>query len=188
MFAWQFSKMPVTRRAARWTKFGPAEHYNLLYARGREMLPLCADRRGVLPWSRSPGAASPGTGAPHERSSTDNSEPPLPGGDRSIVEAVTRIAGDRGVPRAQVGLAWLLHPGTVAHRSRPASRSTSRTRGGRTGLSGKEIEERNSLRSACDQRPLLTHRQCGRAANSVPARARSRALRRVPIALMESVR
>jgi aryl-alcohol dehydrogenase-like predicted oxidoreductase len=29
-------------------------------------------------------------------------------GDKSIVEAVTKIANDRGVPRAGVALAWML--------------------------------------------------------------------------------
>lgn len=50
-----------------------------------------------------------------DRSSTDDFGSRLyQDGDRSIVEAVTRIAGDRGVPRAQVALAWILSRSTVA--------------------------------------------------------------------------
>lgn len=81
------------------------------------MLPLCADQGvGVLPWSPlARGRLTRDWGTVTERSANDNF-----GGrlylesDRSIVEAVTRIANDRGVPRAQVALAWLLHQDTVA--------------------------------------------------------------------------
>lgn len=81
------------------------------------MLPLCADQGvGVLPWSPlARGRLTRDWGTTTERSSTDNFGNRLyQEGDRSIVEAVTRIAGDRGVPRAQVALSWLLHQSTVA--------------------------------------------------------------------------
>ena len=50
-----------------------------------------------------------------DRSATDNFGSGLyADSDRVVVEAVTRVADDRGVPRAQIALAWLLHQDTVA--------------------------------------------------------------------------
>ncbi|WP_019068536.1 aldo/keto reductase [Streptomyces hokutonensis] len=119
MYAWQFAKHQHIAERHGWTKFVSMQnHYNLLYREEeREMLPLCADQGvGVLPWSPlARGRLTRDWGTTTERSSTDNFGNRLyQDGDRTIVEAVTRIAGDRGVPRAQVALAWLLHQGTVA--------------------------------------------------------------------------
>ncbi|MFG2374117.1 aldo/keto reductase [Streptomyces sp. NPDC048504] len=119
MYAWQFAKHQHIAERHGWTKFVSMQnHYNLLYREEeREMLPLCADQGvGVLPWSPlARGRLTRDWGTVTERSSTDNFGNRLyQDGDRAIVEAVTRIAGDRGVPRAQVALAWLLHQSTVA--------------------------------------------------------------------------
>jgi aryl-alcohol dehydrogenase-like predicted oxidoreductase len=119
MYAWQFAKHQHIAERHGWTKFVSMQnHYNLLYREEeREMLPLCADQGvGVLPWSPlARGRLTRDWGTTTERSSTDNFGNRLyQEGDRSIVEAVTRIAGDRGVPRAQVALSWLLHQSTVA--------------------------------------------------------------------------
>ncbi|MGW0833187.1 aldo/keto reductase [Streptomyces prunicolor] len=119
MYAWQFAKHQHVAERHGWTKFVSMQnHYNLLYREEeREMLPLCADQGvGVLPWSPlARGRLTRDWGTTTERSSTDNFGDRLyQEGDRAIVEAVTRIAGDRGVPRAQVALAWLLHQSTVA--------------------------------------------------------------------------
>ncbi|MFD4552843.1 aldo/keto reductase [Streptomyces sp. NPDC058469] len=119
MYAWQFAKHQHIAERHGWTKFVSMQnHYNLLYREEeREMLPLCADQGvGVLPWSPlARGRLTRDWGTTTERSSTDNFGNRLyQEGDRAIVEAVTRIAGDRGVPRAQVALAWLLHQSTVA--------------------------------------------------------------------------
>ncbi|MFD3620049.1 aldo/keto reductase [Streptomyces sp. NPDC058676] len=119
MFAWQFSKMQYTAERHGWTKFVSMQnHYNLLYREEeREMLPLCADQGvGVLPWSPlARGRLTRDWGTVTERSANDEFGSRLYSeGDRTIVEAVTRIADDRGVPRAQVALAWLLHQDTVA--------------------------------------------------------------------------
>lgn len=118
MYAWQFSKAQYTARLHGWTRFVSMQnHYNLLYREEeREMLPLCADQGvGVLPWSPlARGRLTRDWGATTERSTHDDFGSRLyPEGDRAIVEAVTRIANDRGVPRAQVALAWLLHQDTV---------------------------------------------------------------------------
>ncbi|MFJ9373516.1 aldo/keto reductase [Streptomyces sp. NPDC101455] len=119
MYAWQFAKHQHVAERHGWTKFVSMQnHYNLLYREEeREMLPLCADQGvGVLPWSPlARGRLTRDWGTTTERSSTDDFGNRLyQDGDRAIVEAVTRIAGDRGVPRAQVALAWLLHQSTVA--------------------------------------------------------------------------
>ncbi|MEV7322273.1 aldo/keto reductase [Streptomyces sp. NPDC093970] len=118
MYAWEFSKAQYTAERGGWTKFVSMQnHYNLLYREEeREMLPLCADQGvGVLPWSPlARGRLTRDWGTVTERSATDNFGNRLyQEGDRAIVEAVTRIAGDRGVPRAQVALSWLLHQSTV---------------------------------------------------------------------------
>ncbi|MFF3374656.1 aldo/keto reductase [Streptomyces sp. NPDC002680] len=114
MYAWQFSKAQYTAREHGWTRFVSMQnHYNLLYREEeREMLPLCADQGvGVLPWSPlARGRLTRDWGTTTERSERDDFGRTLyPEGDRTIVEAVARIAAQRDVPRAQVALAWLLH-------------------------------------------------------------------------------
>ncbi|MGW0944966.1 aldo/keto reductase [Streptomyces sp. NPDC002623] len=118
MYAWQFAKMQHTAERHGWTRFVSMQnHYNLLYREEeREMLPLCADQGvGILPWSPlARGRLTRDWGAETGRSATDGFGGSLYAeGDRSIVEAVTRVATDRGVPRAQVALAWLLQQPTV---------------------------------------------------------------------------
>ncbi|MFD8804726.1 aldo/keto reductase [Streptomyces sp. NPDC059597] len=119
MYAWEFAKAQYTAELNGWTRFVSMQnHYNLLYREEeREMLPLCADQGvGVLPWSPlARGRLTRDWGTVTGRSANDDF-----GGrlylesDREIVEAVTRVAEARGVPRAQVALAWLLHQDTVA--------------------------------------------------------------------------
>ncbi|MFI8191727.1 aldo/keto reductase [Streptomyces sp. NPDC085946] len=118
MYAWQFSKAQYTALLHGWTRFVSMQnHYNLLYREEeREMLPLCADQGvGVLPWSPlARGRLTRDWGTTTGRSATDAFGSTLyQEGDRTIVEAVTRIAGERGVPRARIALAWLLHQDTV---------------------------------------------------------------------------
>ncbi|MCX4767045.1 aldo/keto reductase [Streptomyces sp. NBC_01275] len=118
MYAWQFAKMQHTAERHGWTRFVSMQnHYNLLYREEeREMLPLCADQGvGVLPWSPlARGRLTRDWGSVTGRSASDEFGGRLyPEGDRAIVEAVTRIADERGVPRAQVALAWLLRQDTV---------------------------------------------------------------------------
>ena len=117
MYAWQFSKAQYTARQNGWTPFASMQnHYNLLYREEeREMLPLCAaEGVGVIPWS--PLARGRLTRAWNEttnRTEADEFGKTLytatPDADRKIVERVSEIATQRGVPRAQVALAWLAH-------------------------------------------------------------------------------
>src|SRR3954464_5838134 len=81
------------------------------------MLSLCTDQGvGVLPWSPlARGRPTRDWGTVPEGRANDNFGSRLyPDSDRVVVEAVTRIAGERGVPRAQVALASLLQQDTVA--------------------------------------------------------------------------
>jgi aryl-alcohol dehydrogenase (NADP+) len=86
-------------------------HYNLLYREEeREMLSLCQDQGiGVLPWSPlARGRLTRNWDATSSRSETDEFGKGLyQAGDQEVVEAVARIAAARGIPRAQVALAWL---------------------------------------------------------------------------------
>ncbi len=112
MFAWQFAKALYLSRANGWTAFATMQnHYNLLYREEeREMLPLCADQGvGVIPWSPlARGRLTRDWDETSERGASDRFASNLyREGDRRIVEAVAAIAQRRGLPRAQVALAWV---------------------------------------------------------------------------------
>ncbi|HSX96677.1 MAG TPA: aldo/keto reductase [Streptomyces sp.] len=118
MYAWQFAKMQHTARLHGWTRFVSMQnHYNLLYREEeREMLPLCEDQSvATLPWSPlARGRLTRDWDTVTARTESDNFGRTLyQEGDREIVDAVTRIAGERDVPRARVALAWLLSRPTV---------------------------------------------------------------------------
>ncbi|MDX3585465.1 MULTISPECIES: aldo/keto reductase [Streptomyces] len=118
MYAWQFAKMQHTARRHGWTRFVSMQnHYNLLYREEeREMLPLCEDQGvATLPWSPlARGRLTRDWDTVTARTETDNFGRTLyQEGDREIVDTVTRIAGERDVPRARVALAWLLSRPTV---------------------------------------------------------------------------
>ncbi|MGW4563902.1 aldo/keto reductase [Streptomyces sp. NPDC004561] len=120
MYAWQFAKLQHTAERHGWTKFVSMQnHYNLLYREEeREMLPLCADQGvGVIPWSPlARGRLTRDWDATSARSETDTFGGTLyQPDDKRIVEAVAAIAERRGVPRAQVALAWVAtRPGLTA--------------------------------------------------------------------------
>nr|WTB28765.1 aldo/keto reductase [Streptomyces sp. NBC_00830] len=120
MYAWQFSKALYTAERHGWTRFATMQnHYNLLYREEeREMLPLCADQGiGVIPWSPlARGRLTREWDAASARSETDEFGKTLyQESDRVIVERVAAIAEVRGIPRAQVALAWVAQqPGVTA--------------------------------------------------------------------------
>ncbi len=112
MYAWQFSKALYLASQHGWTRFATMQnHYNLLYREEeREMLPLCADQGiGVIPWSPlARGRLTRDWDAATARSETDGFGQSLyAADDRLIVEQVASVAAARGVPRAQIALAWL---------------------------------------------------------------------------------
>ncbi|MEV6029589.1 aldo/keto reductase [Nonomuraea sp. NPDC052116] len=120
MWAWQFSKAQHVAEQNGWTKFVSMQnHYNLLYREEeREMLPLCADQGvGVIPWSPLARGvlARAGSSATTARTGSDERIDFLydPENDKTILDRVAHVAGERGLPAAQVALAWLLHQPAV---------------------------------------------------------------------------
>jgi aryl-alcohol dehydrogenase-like predicted oxidoreductase len=123
MHAWQFAKMIYTSRLHGWTEFvSMQDHYNLIQREEeREMIPFCVDQGiGVIPWS--PLARGRLTRDWDETSTRQEKD--VFGGtlynateesDKAIVAAVKDVAEERGVPRAQVALAWVAQrPGITA--------------------------------------------------------------------------
>ena len=118
MWAWQLAKAQHAAEANGWTPFvSMQDHYNLIYREEeREMLPLCADQgMGVIPWSPlARGRLTRDWDAETARSETDQFGATLyRDEDKAIVETVAEVAARRGVSRAQVALAWLLHQPVV---------------------------------------------------------------------------
>jgi 1-deoxyxylulose-5-phosphate synthase len=87
-------------------------HYNLLYREEeREMLPLCADQGiGVIPWSPlARGRLTRDWDATTDRGQADEWGRHLyRDTDRAITDAVAAVAGQRGIARAQIALAWVM--------------------------------------------------------------------------------
>ena len=115
MYAWQFSKALHLAQEHGWTRFSSMQnHYNLLYREEeREMLPLCADAGiGLIPWSPlARGRLARAWSAETPRTRTDTYGNALyvntVESDRRIVDEVAAMANARGVPNAQIALAWL---------------------------------------------------------------------------------
>jgi aryl-alcohol dehydrogenase-like predicted oxidoreductase len=116
MYAWQFSKALHVAEKNGWTRFVSMQnHLNLLYREEeREMLPLCKEEKiGVIPWSPlAQGRLTRDWNETTPRSANDPVAQRLYAAtaesDRKVVERVVEIAKKRGVPRAQIALAWLL--------------------------------------------------------------------------------
>jgi 1-deoxyxylulose-5-phosphate synthase len=116
MYAWQFAKAIYTSRMHGWTEFiSMQDHINLLNREEeREMLPFCLDQGiAVMPWSPlARGRLTRGWNESSARLETDQFGKTLyndfPDSDRLVIEAVGKVAASRGVPRAQVALAWVL--------------------------------------------------------------------------------
>ena len=121
MYAWQFAKA----QAVAPTRFVSMQnHYNLVYREEeREMIPQCIDQGvAVLPWSPLARGLLAGTRTREgdrltTRARTDPFGDSLytPEVDFAVVDRVAEIAAARGVPAAQIALAWLQHkPGVTA--------------------------------------------------------------------------
>ena len=116
MHAWQFLKANHVAENNRWTKFVSMQnHLNLLYREEeREMLPLCKEEKiGVIPWSPlAKGRLTRDWEETTHRSENDEIGqkffPITSDSDRKVVERVAELAAKRGIPRAQIALAWLL--------------------------------------------------------------------------------
>jgi aryl-alcohol dehydrogenase-like predicted oxidoreductase len=125
MYAWQFAKAQYVADQHGWTRFVSMQpHYNLIYREEeREMIPQCIDQGvGVIPWSPLArgvlaGNRTRGGEKRTTRSETDGftdylyNQPT----DFDVVERVAEVAAERGLPAAQVALAWLIQkPGVTA--------------------------------------------------------------------------
>jgi len=124
MHAWQFMKALGIQRANGWAPFVSMQnYYNLMYREDeREMLALCLSEgiattpwsplaRGKLarPWSDEP---------PTERAKTDQFARVVFSKttaeiDKAVVDRTHEVARDRGVPAAQIAMAWLLRKPAV---------------------------------------------------------------------------
>src|SRR2546429_10004109 len=95
-------------------------HHNLIYREEeREMIPLCrAEGIGLIPWSplaRGLLAGSRKAGTPRSKADDYAHQMYTREADDRVVDCVLQVAADRGLPPAQVALAWLLHkPGVTA--------------------------------------------------------------------------
>ena len=117
MYAWQFAKALYLTDLHGWTRFVSMQnHCNLLYREEeREMIGLCqSEGIGVIPWSP---LARGRLARPWQSESTKRHETDQFGNkmysqtedaDRKVVDRLVQVAGERGVPLAQVALAWLL--------------------------------------------------------------------------------
>jgi aryl-alcohol dehydrogenase-like predicted oxidoreductase len=121
MYAWQFLKALHISEQRGWSRFVSMQNYlNLLYREEeREMLPLCAaEGIGVIPWSPlARGRLTRDWTETSRRAETDEFGKQLYAqtaeADRRVVERVGQLAAERGVPRAQIALAWVLQKSPV---------------------------------------------------------------------------
>ena len=125
MYAWQFAKMLYKADEMGLTRFVTMQnHFNLIYREEeREMNPLCRDEGiGIIPWSPLARGFLAGNRRAEDfgetlRAKTDDYAQKLyyQPSDFTVVDRVTEIATKRGVPNAQVALAWVLQqPGITA--------------------------------------------------------------------------
>ena len=125
MYAWQFAKMLYTARQLGLTAFVTMQnHYNLIYREEeREMIPLCREEGiGILPWSPLARGFLAGNRKRENfgetlRAQTDEYAHKLyyQASDFAVVDRLSEIARKRGLPNAQVALAWVLQqPGVTA--------------------------------------------------------------------------
>jgi aryl-alcohol dehydrogenase-like predicted oxidoreductase len=121
MYAWQFAK---AQRVATTRFVSMQNHYNLIYREEeREMIPQCIDQGvGVIPWSPLARGLLAGNRTSSgerltTRANTDAFADSLyrPEVDFAVVDRASEVAAERGVPSAQIALAWLLRkPGVTA--------------------------------------------------------------------------
>ena len=128
-YAWEMMKALSLSERNGWARFVSMQnHYNLLYREEeREMIPLCLEEgiavnpwsplaRGLLARAEIP-TARPGQASASSRAATDTIAPKLydTPEDADVVAALRRVSQARGIPPAEVALAWLLsRPAVVA--------------------------------------------------------------------------
>jgi 1-deoxyxylulose-5-phosphate synthase len=124
-YAWQFAQALSASERHGWARFVSMQnHYNLLYREEeREMIPLCTQEGiGCLPWSPlARGLLAGSRSGVNDRSASTRAATDSYGHtlydeqvNWDVVHAVRDIAEQRGVPMAQIALAWLLSKPAVA--------------------------------------------------------------------------
>jgi 1-deoxyxylulose-5-phosphate synthase len=123
MYAWQFSKAQAVAERHGWTRFVSMQnHYNLIYREEeREMIPMCADQGiGVIPWSPlARGMLTGNRTRAGERRTTRSGSDSMSDkmycreSDFDVIDTVAGLASERGLPAAQIALAWLLRQPAV---------------------------------------------------------------------------
>jgi aryl-alcohol dehydrogenase-like predicted oxidoreductase len=117
MHAWQFTKALYLAQMHGWTRFVSMQnYYNLLYREEeREMIPLCqSEGIGIIPWSPLARGrlARPWKTESTKRYETDQFGKTLYARteeiDHAVVDRLGQVSEQRGAPRAQVALAWML--------------------------------------------------------------------------------
>jgi aryl-alcohol dehydrogenase-like predicted oxidoreductase len=119
MWAWQFAKMQHAAALGGWTTFAAMQdQYNVLKREEeRDMIPMCLDQGiGLTPYSPlAKGRATRPWGEQTSRSSADTVARAFDrDADKAVVDAVQKVALARGVPMAQVALAWVLSKPVVS--------------------------------------------------------------------------
>ena len=119
MWAWQFAKMQHAAVVNGWTTFSAMEdQYSVLKREEeRDMIPMCLDQGvGLTPYSPlAKGRAARPWGEQTARSASDTVAKAFDRDvDRPVVDAIQKVAEARGVPMAQVALAWVLSKPVVS--------------------------------------------------------------------------
>lgn len=130
MWAWQFAKAQQIAKERNWSRFiSMQNHYNLAYREEeREMIPLCKDQGiGLIPWSPLARGFLAGNRKPDDKDASKNNSATsraktdemalrvfYSDADFDVVNALSKIARERGLSNAQVAYAWLLHKGVTA--------------------------------------------------------------------------
>jgi aryl-alcohol dehydrogenase-like predicted oxidoreductase len=119
MWAWQFAKLQHAADLHGWTRFVSMQNQYSLMQREeeREMFGLLADQEvGSIPWSPlAKGRLARPWGTSTHRADTDPvGRRFFAANDEPIADAVQAVAEARGIPMAQVALAWVLHNPVVA--------------------------------------------------------------------------
>ena len=125
MYAYQFARMLHASDTNGYARFVTMQnHYNLVYREEeREMIPLCREEGiGLIPWSPLARGFLAGNRTKENWGTTTRAKSDdfahnmyYEDSDFEVVRRVSEIAGKRGLPNAQVAMAWLLQqPGVSA--------------------------------------------------------------------------
>src|ERR1700691_5349429 len=125
MAAWQFAKALALQKENGWHRFiSMQNHYNLVYREEeREMNPMCIDEGvGLIPWSPLArgflaGNRTKTSTEPTTRAKTDDFAKSMyfRDNDYEVLDAVEKVAKNRGITPVQVAYAWIQNaPGVTA--------------------------------------------------------------------------